>query len=40
MQSRILYLAGISSLKLYLVHLPLVSYVEKRLSITDAKDQS
>ena len=31
MQSRILYLAGISSLEIYLVHLPLVSYVEKNV---------
>lgn len=31
MQSRILYLAGISSLEIYLVHLPLVPYVEKNM---------
>ena len=30
-QSRILYLAGISSLEIYLVHLPLVPYVEKNV---------
>ena len=29
LQSRLLYLAGISSLEIYLVHLPLVPYVEK-----------
>lgn len=31
MQSRILYLTGISSLEIYLVHLPLVPYVEKNM---------
>ena len=31
MQSRILYLAGISSLEIYLVHLPLMPYVEKNV---------